>query len=55
VAKLCAHREKDLNFVAAVITASLVDAAVIAGRLGTVPEKDSGAIKRALAWIAARS
>jgi hypothetical protein len=38
VAKLCVHREKDLNFVDALVTARLVDPAVIAVRLGTVPD-----------------
>jgi uncharacterized nucleotidyltransferase DUF6036 len=33
VAKLCAFREKDRNFVAALVSAGLVDAAVIASRL----------------------
>ena len=36
VAKLCAHREKDLNFVRALHTAELVDATVMAQRLGQV-------------------
>jgi len=37
VAKLCALREKDRNFVAALLDARLVDAAVITRRLSEVP------------------
>jgi hypothetical protein len=50
VAKLCAFREKDQNFVAALISAGLVDPAVIASRLPTVPERYS--VERALGWLA---
>ena len=39
VAKLCALREKDENFVDALITANSVDPHLIAMRLGTVPEQ----------------
>lgn len=39
VAKLCALREKDQNFVDALIAADLVDPQVIATRLVTVPER----------------
>jgi hypothetical protein len=39
VAKLCAFREKDRNFVDALITDGLVDPALIASRLQTVPER----------------
>ena len=52
VAKLCAFREKDQNFVAALVSAGLVDAAVVASRLPTVPEGYS--VERALGWLAAR-
>ena len=55
VAKLCAFREKDQNFVAALLDARLVDATVIATRLDTVPSKHLAAIKRGAAWIAART
>ena len=51
-AKLCAFREKDRNFVAALVGAGLVDAAVIANRLPTVPERYS--VERALGWLASR-
>jgi hypothetical protein len=52
VAKLCAFREKDQNFVAALVGAGLVDVSVIASRLPTVPERFS--IERALRWVEAR-
>jgi len=52
VAKLCAFREKDRNFVAALVSAGLVDAAVIASRLPTVPDRYS--VERALGWLASR-
>lgn len=55
VAKLCALREKDRNFVAALLDAQLVDAAVITGRLPEVPTKHHASAKHALAWLAARS
>ncbi|NEE04543.1 DUF6036 family nucleotidyltransferase [Phytoactinopolyspora halotolerans] len=52
VAKLCAFREKDQNFVAALLDARLVDAGVIADRIPTVPTRYGSAAERALAWIA---
>jgi len=55
VAKLCAFREKDQNFVAALLDAELVDAEAIAMRLPTVPKEHLPGIERALAWLAARS
>lgn len=55
VAKLCALREKDQNFVAALLDAGFVDADVIANRLPTVPARHLAAAERALAWLAARS
>lgn len=54
VAKLCAFREKDQNFVAALLAAGLVDSDVIAERLPTVPDRYRPAVQRALSWIAAR-
>ncbi|MDQ1501570.1 MAG: hypothetical protein QOI86_4910, partial [Actinomycetota bacterium] len=51
VAKLSAFREKDQNFVAALVRAGLVDAAVIGSRLPTVPERYS--VERVLSWLAA--
>jgi hypothetical protein len=52
--KLCAFREKDQNFVTALLDARLVDAEVIAKRLATTPRKHHPAAERALAWLAAR-
>lgn len=52
VAKLCAFREKDQNFVAALVNAGLVDAAVIASRLPRVPQRFN--VERALRWLASR-
>ncbi|SOD72542.1 hypothetical protein SAMN05892883_1931 [Jatrophihabitans sp. GAS493] len=54
-AKLCAFREKDQNFVAALLDAGLVNADVITARLHTVPTKHLPATQRALAWLAAKS
>jgi hypothetical protein len=54
VAKLCALREKDQNFVAALLDAAIVDAEVIASRLVTVEEPHPTAAQRALEWLAAR-
>jgi len=54
VAKLCAFREKDLNFVAALLDAGLVDPDVISARLVTVPSEHRPAAERGLAWLAAR-
>jgi hypothetical protein len=54
VAKLCALREKDQNFVDALITADLVDPQVIATRLVTVPDRYRTS-QRAAAWLAHRT
>ena len=54
VAKLCALREKDRNFVAALLDSRLVDAELITKRLSTVPTQHHPAAQRALAWLAAR-
>lgn len=54
VAKLCAFREKDQNFVAALLDAGLVDAEVIAKRLLEVPMKHHSSAQSALAWLAAK-
>lgn len=51
VAKLCAFREKDRNFVDALIANDLVKPAVIAARIQSVPEPYRSNIDRALAWI----
>jgi hypothetical protein len=50
VAKLIAFREKDRNFVAALIGANLVSADLIMSRLRTIPQ-ESVAIDRALALL----
>ena len=52
VAKLCAHREKDLNFVRALHDAGLVDAAVIADRLLEVEARHQEAAAVARRWVA---
>lgn len=51
VAKLTAFREKDRNFVAALLEANLVDAALIASRLTTVPSRRLAATEHALTWL----
>jgi hypothetical protein len=51
VAKLCAFREKDRNFVAALLDAGLVAADVIATRMPSVPREHLPATERALAWL----
>lgn len=50
-AKLCAGREKDLNFVRALIEAELVDSIVIRQRLGTIEPEYAGPAQRATAWL----
>lgn len=54
VAKLCAFRDKDRNFVAALLDAQLVDGDVIAARLRALPATHRVAAGRALAWLASR-
>lgn len=54
VAKLCALREKDQNFVHALLHADLVDAAVIRARLPTVNDQFQPGARRAMEWLAAR-
>lgn len=51
MAKLCAFREKDQNFVAALLIARLVDASTIAARLPTVGNRYLESAKRASSWI----
>jgi hypothetical protein len=55
VAKLCAFREKDRNFVAALLDARLVDAVTITARLHTLPTKHLPATKRGSEWMATRT
>ena len=51
VAKLCAFREKDQNFVSALLKAGLVDPGIIASRLATVPERYRPSAARAAEWL----
>ncbi|MEU4361217.1 DUF6036 family nucleotidyltransferase [Promicromonospora sp. NPDC023987] len=51
VAKLCALREKDRNFVGALLDAGLVDAANIAKLLADVPEPHLESAERARTWL----
>ena len=51
MAKLCALREKDRNFVGALLDAGLVDAADIVKLLADVPEPHSASAERARAWL----
>lgn len=55
VAKLCAFREKDRNFVTALLDTGLVDGEVIATRLGAVPDMHLPATERALSWLPSRA
>jgi hypothetical protein len=52
VAKLCAFRPKDQNFVQALIQEHLVDPVVITDRLGTVNARYTSAIETATRWLA---
>lgn len=51
VAKLCANRQKDRNFVTALLDASLVDPALIAERLPTVEPQRHPQADAALDWL----
>lgn len=51
VAKLCAMREKDQNFVGALIRAGLVDPDLITSRLDGVPSQHQAAVARARGWL----
>jgi hypothetical protein len=52
VAKLCALREKDQNFVSELLRAGLVNTGTIATRLATVPERYRPGVERAAEWLA---
>src|SRR5260370_33364289 len=52
VAKLCALREKDQNFVSELLGAGLADSDVIATRLATLPEPYRPNAERAAEWLA---
>lgn len=51
VAKLCALREKDRNFVRALLDAGLVDPGIIASRLRDLPASHAAEAERALSWL----
>lgn len=51
VAKLCAFREKDRNFVTALIHANLVEVQTILARLSTVEAQYRQSAERAVAWV----
>lgn len=51
VAKLCAFREKDREFVGALIDAALVDQAVIAARLALLDVRHAKSAARASDWL----
>lgn len=51
VAKLVAFREKDRNFVAALLKANLVDAELIGSRLLTIPRRHVAATEHSLTWL----
>lgn len=51
-AKLCALREKDREFVKALLRARLVDADTIAARLATISKRHQDQIERAMQWLA---
>ncbi|MBK7623856.1 MAG: hypothetical protein IPJ14_14630 [Kineosporiaceae bacterium] len=55
VAKLCALREKDRNFVAALLRARLVDPTIILARLSTVDPCHEASAERAIAWLRSAS
>ena len=54
VAKLCALRKKDANFVGALLDAGLVDPEVIGDRLTTIPHQHRPKAVRATSWLASR-
>lgn len=53
-AKLCAFREKDLNFVAALLEAGLIDPDELDERLESLPGEHSTAAARARSWLGAQ-
>ncbi|MGO1943422.1 MAG: DUF6036 family nucleotidyltransferase [Ancrocorticia sp.] len=55
VAKLCALREKDRNFVNALLEAHLVGADTIEERLNTVQQAHKGNVTRAKNWLFSRA
>jgi hypothetical protein len=55
VAKLCALREKDQNFVAAMLDAGLVSRDIIIGRLNSVPDRYRPNAERSASWLNSRA
>lgn len=55
VAKLCALREKDRQFVGALLQAKLVDAAIITDRLGALETRYHRNAERAGRWLSTRT
>jgi hypothetical protein len=55
VAKLCAFREKDRNFVAALFGSKLIDREIILTRLTTVDERYRRAAGRAASWLSLKT
>jgi hypothetical protein len=51
-AKLCAGREKDLNFVRALLGAGLIAGSTVAARLASVPSTHGPSAQRAAEWLA---
>jgi hypothetical protein len=51
VAKLCAFREKDRDFVLALLQAGLIDREIIGGRLRRMPERHRAAADQAAVWL----
>lgn len=51
VAKLVAFRDKDRNFVAALVQVGLVDVDTILARLSTVEARHLGSADRAVGWL----
>ena len=52
-AKLCASREKDFNFVHALVTAGLIDHYVLIERLQSIDGRHARSALRAVDWLAA--
>lgn len=55
VAKLCALRQKDVNFVSALLEANLVDNELITARLRTIGSSHHDRAEQALAWLRSRN
>jgi hypothetical protein len=51
VAKLCAFREKDQNFVSALFGSKLIDRKTVLTRLATVDQRHREAAERADSWL----